>query len=105
MSTEQQLILFGGVAALFPDVLRLIKQRYEPPAEYWRRPVFWISLVAMVIVGAIATWLSKPDSVVAALSVGYAAPEVLSRLLSAPPDPARGVPPPGGPGLREHWAS
>jgi hypothetical protein len=85
------LIACGCIGALLPDIIRLIKNRYDPTVPGYLKGIkFWISLLFLVLIGGLATWLSNAHEVKEALAYGYGAPEFLSRLLSSP-DRAAGV--------------
>ncbi len=77
------LIICGCGAGLLPDVLRLVNSRYESgPIPYLRSWRFWVSLALLVPLGGLAAWLLDSRTPLQAVAFGYAAPELLSRVLS-----------------------
>lgn len=75
------MILLGCLGGILPDILRLIKNRYEIKVpEYFKSVFFWISLFLMVIVGGLAAWLLEANNAKQALAYGFSAPEILSKL-------------------------
>lgn len=82
MSTTN-VILLGCVGGLLPDVIRLIKLRYEEfPPDYLKRPLFWVGVILLVAIGGLAAWAMGAQTPKDALIYGFAAPELFSRLAS-----------------------
>ena len=78
------MILIGGAGGLIPDILRIIKNRYEPGLpDYLGSFTFWTGLLLLVILGGLAAWLGEAANVKQALAYGFAAPEFISRILSS----------------------
>jgi len=78
------LIGLGCVGGALPDVIRVVKSRYEIELpKYWKSPNFWIGLIILVILGGLASWLGGAADPKSALAFGYGAPEVISRSLSS----------------------
>src|SRR5213593_4261251 len=101
---SMQLVLWGCVGGLLPDVVRLIKGRYDKAPGYLKSFMFWVGLILLVALGGFVTWLAGAKEIKEALAYGYAGPEFLSRLLSVkePPAQDRGVPQFR---LRQFWAN
>jgi hypothetical protein len=79
----------GGAA--IPDIIRIIQGRYSPALPgYIASPNFWIGFVFLIIIGALAAMLGEAKNFKEALAFGYAAPELISRLLSSGTPPTRG---------------
>jgi hypothetical protein len=82
-----QLVLCGAAGGLLPDVIRFVKSRFDKEApnylEHW---YFWISLLLLVALGALAAWLLEPKNPLQAVAFGYAAPELLSRVFAGEAD-------------------
>jgi hypothetical protein len=77
------LVLCGCGGGLLPDMLRLVNARYENGAlPYLRSWRFWVSLAMLVPLGGLAAWLLESRTPLQAVAFGYAAPELLSRVLS-----------------------
>jgi hypothetical protein len=103
-STDWTMILIGCAGGLIPDVLRIIKNRYEPKVpEYLRSVTFWIGLLLLVILGGLAAWLGDAANVKQALAYGFAAPEFISRILSGGEAVAAATEGRGKLSLREWW--
>jgi hypothetical protein len=100
------LILFGCLGGLLPDVLRLIRSRYDGalPA-YLRSGAFWLGLALLAVVGGFTAWLAGATEIQQALAYGFGAPEVISRLAANPRSAERALPR-GAPSfsLRSWWA-
>jgi hypothetical protein len=77
------LVLCGCGGGLLPDVLRLVKSRYEnDPLPYLRSWRLWVSLAMLVPLGGLVAWLLESRTPLQAVAFGYAAPELLSRVLA-----------------------
>jgi hypothetical protein len=77
------LVLCGCGGGLLPDVLRLVNCRYDSsPIPYLNSRRFWLSLALLVPLGGLASWLLDSRTPLQAVAFGYAAPELLSRVLS-----------------------
>ncbi len=87
------MFLLGCAGGLLPDVLRLIKNRYEKLETIYLQPSFWLGLILLIGLGGLCAWLGGATDFKAALAFGYGAPEAISKLLSAsgstatPPSP------------------
>lgn len=82
-TTDWTMILIGCGGGLIPDILRIIKNRYEPKVpEYLGSATFWIGFLFLLILGGLAAWLGEAANVKQALAYGFAAPEFISRILS-----------------------
>ncbi|MGD0076043.1 MAG: hypothetical protein ABSD31_17130 [Candidatus Binataceae bacterium] len=76
-------VMGGCVGALLPDVIRVIRARYDPRVPmYLRSTTFWIGMLLLVAVGGLTAWFANARSARDALAYGYAAPELLSSLLA-----------------------
>jgi hypothetical protein len=86
--------VLGGLGGVAPDVLRIlniVKSGQSLSGVFnWR---LWVSLIILVPVGAFTAWLLQATTPIQALTCGFSAPEILSRLLSS-----RSNLPPGGQG-------
>lgn len=76
-------VILGCMGGLFPDILRVIKNRYRKslPA-YFKRLNFWLGVLLLVVLGGFAAWILGATQVKEALIFGFAAPELFSRLLA-----------------------
>ncbi len=77
-----QLIIWGCVGGALPDVIRLIKGRYNDTPGYLKAPMFWVGLLLLIALGGFVAWLGGAKEIKEALAYGYGGPEILSRLLS-----------------------
>jgi hypothetical protein len=86
-------MIFGGcVGGAIPDAIRLAKGRYTGPLPgYVRTGNFWLGFFILVILGGFAAWLGDAKSYREALAYGFAAPEIISRLLSSSTAPTLGA--------------
>ena len=81
---DWSLITLGASGGVIPDVLRIVQGRYEEELpKHLKRPVFWLGLALLVGLGGFAAWLGGAKDPQSALALGYAAPELISRVLSA----------------------
>ena len=81
--TTTQLILLGCAGGLVPDLLRLIKGRHEAAPDYLKSPFFWVMTLVLVGLGGVTAYYSRPEEPLQALTLGFAAPEIISRLVGA----------------------
>ena len=73
----------GVAGAAIPDLLRLVKGRYDGPLPtYLTSPSFFLGFPLLLGIGALAVYLGDPQSPKEALAYGFGAPELVSRLLS-----------------------
>jgi hypothetical protein len=99
---ELNLFLLGCLGGLLPDVLRIIKSRYDNAMpNYLRTPLFWAGLLLSVLLGGMAAWVFGATNANEAVAYGFTAPALLEGLaggLQARPLVARprnaGAPPP-----------
>lgn len=96
-----QLILFGCIGGILPDVLRFVKNRYEPAPMFYKFWTFWLGLLFLVALGGFSAWLGGATEVKQALAYGFAAPEIISKVLSKPGGADRGA----RFDLREWWSA
>jgi hypothetical protein len=79
-----KLVLLGAVGGLLPDVLRIIAAgRQGTMPDSLKRAIFYISLVLLAGIGALAVWLVGAGSPKEAIAIGFGAPELISRLGAA----------------------
>jgi hypothetical protein len=94
MSDLLQISLFGCIGGLLPDVLRLLKNSEERESVGKNLPTFLGGLVLQVFLGGLVAFLATsanllpgegqivPGTLLAAVSYGFSAPEILTRLLA-----------------------
>jgi len=102
--TTLEMIGWSCLGGVLPDVLRIIAARHDDTPAYLKKPFFWISLALLVGVAALAGYLSHPKDVVAALAVGFGAPEIISKLAGKPSDRGGTGKSSLGSDLRSWWA-
>jgi hypothetical protein len=78
--TTLEIVLLGFAGGVLPDILRIVKSRYDGPPTYLRTGYFWFCLALLACLGGLATYLAKPSALVEAIAVGFSAPEILSKL-------------------------
>jgi hypothetical protein len=84
--------IFGCVGGLLPDILRLIRNRYNKNVgAYLREGQFWVGVILLVAIGGLVAWILQAQTIKDALVFGFAAPELLSRLVSEAVAPKRGT--------------
>jgi hypothetical protein len=77
------LVGFGCLGGALPDIIRLIKGRYkEELPSYLGSGSFLLGFILLVALGGFVAWIGGAKEVKDALAFGFAAPEVLSRILS-----------------------
>jgi hypothetical protein len=97
MEFNLSMFLLGCAGGLLPDVLRLVRNRYNKKfGGYLKRIQFWVGLVLLVAVGGLTVWILHATTIKDALIYGFAAPEILSKLLSEAVTPGSDVVTKGG---------
>jgi hypothetical protein len=100
---DSNLFIVGVIGGALPDVIRIIKAKYKRRIPgYLKRTTFWLGFVLSLVLGGLAVWLLGAEDGKAALAMGFAAPEVISRLASKPEVVDRGPDQPFD--LREWWS-
>src|SRR4051794_3904420 len=85
--------ILGFVGGAIPDGIRIVKGRYAGALpDYLKTLNFWLGFILLVAAGGFLAWLNKPQSIQEALAYGFAAPEILSRLLSSSERPTLSAP-------------
>lgn len=103
MMVNWRMIGVGCFGGFLPDVIRIIQNRYKTELpEYLRTANFLLGLSALIILGGFAAWLGEAANIKQALAYGFAAPELISRLLSG--DPIHMDRPTHGRAIRRFWA-
>jgi hypothetical protein len=97
-----RLWIFGVVGGAIPDAIRIIQGRYKLTLpDYLKRFNFWLGFILLLAIGGLVAWLGKSQSIQEALAYGFAAPEILSRLLSTSTPSDLASP---GPTVRHFWS-
>jgi hypothetical protein len=104
--------VYGCFGALVPDILRVIRERYQPKILYLRYAPFWIGLALLVGLGGLLAYWCKADTIQAALAYGFSGPEIVTRLLATLTRPPSAIGGAAGGGavpaprlnIREWWA-
>jgi hypothetical protein len=79
-----EMIGFGCLGGLIPDIIRVIKGRYRAELPKYLTSVnFVIGLVFLVLLAGFAAWLGGATQIKEALAYGFAAPELVSRMLAS----------------------
>lgn len=79
-------ILLGALGGLIPDIVRVVRNRYDPTLPvYLKSIVFYVGLVLGMALGALASVLLHAQTPQEALALGFGAPEILTRLLGGQP--------------------
>jgi hypothetical protein len=74
------MIFLGCIGGLFPDILRLIQNRYDLSLPgYFKSPMFWVSLVLLILLGGFSAWFLGANEAKEALAYGFGAPEIVSK--------------------------
>jgi hypothetical protein len=99
---DWNIILLGCAGGAVPDIVRIVQNRHEPNLpDYLKGANFWLGFFLLLILGGVAAGFGDAKSIKEALAYGFTAPEVISRLFSAPSG-ARG--PGGGMPIRRWWS-
>jgi len=81
--TPLEIFGLGCLGGAIPDVLRLIKGRYDGAPAYLKTWFFWVMTIVLILLGGgVAVGLQAPGAK-EALTFGFTAPEVISRLFGA----------------------
>jgi hypothetical protein len=96
------MIVGGCVGGTIPDIIRIVQGRYSGSLPGYLTTVnFWLGLILLLILGGFASWLGDAKSIKEALAYGFAAPEIISRLLSSSTPPMLGR---SGSTTRHFWS-
>ncbi len=95
------LVSFGALGGLLPDLVRFVKNRQKGFPEWFSKVGYWVALLFLVILGGLVAWLGGAGSWKAALAMGYAAPEIISRLAGSESPDLRSL---AGFEVRKWWA-
>src|SRR4051794_20738137 len=85
------LVALGALGGLLPDVIRFVKGREKGFPEWFRLIGYWIGLALLVVLGGLAAWLGQATDWQSAIAMGYAGPEIVSRLFSSENAQTRGL--------------
>lgn len=88
-------VLAGCVGALFPELVRIGK---GPINGIFSTPGYWIQLASQLLLGALAAYFFSPASIKEAVTLGFTAPQIVTRIAAAPTPTAPITPPAGGRG-------
>jgi hypothetical protein len=77
------MVILGCIGGFIPDAIRIIKSRHKNKIpSYLKHLNFWVGLGLLVALGGFAAWFLDAVKAKEALAYGYAAPELVSRILS-----------------------
>jgi hypothetical protein len=99
---DWMMVVGGCVGGAIPDAIRIVQGRYSGPLPGYVWTVnFWLGFILLLLLGGFASWLGDAKAIKEALAYGFAAPEIISRLLSSSTPPTL-----GGPGgtIRHFWS-
>lgn len=88
-------VIAGCVGALVPELVRIGK---GPINGVFSTPSYWVQLAAQLLLGALAAYFLSPASVKEAFTLGFTAPQLVTRVAAAPTPTAPITPPAGGGG-------
>jgi cyanate permease len=76
----------GALGGVLPDLIKLIRRRFESQPTYLTSLFYWISLLVLAGLGSgVAVW-RKPHDVLEAITFGAAALTFLTQALAIPDD-------------------
>jgi hypothetical protein len=77
-------IIYGCLGGMFPDILRIIKNRYEPSLPNYLKSVnFYLGLVLLILLGGFLVYLKESKDIIEALAIGYSGPQIFSSLAAS----------------------
>jgi hypothetical protein len=88
-------VLAGCIGALFPELVRIGK---GPVQGVFSTPGYWIQLASQILLGALAAYFLGPTSIKEAITLGFTAPQIVTRVAAAPTPTPPVTPPAGGGG-------
>ncbi|MGH7741604.1 MAG: hypothetical protein ACRENS_06225 [Candidatus Eiseniibacteriota bacterium] len=98
-------LIWGVAGGLVPDLLRIIAARTGPVPSYLKSRFFFVSLALLALLGGLAVGLIGAGSPKEAFAIGFAAPEIISRLgAKSAGGQAQGMAARGIRSVREWWA-
>jgi hypothetical protein len=81
--TTWQLLLCGAVGGAVPDLLRWLALRREATStDFATKGVVWLSFIISIWLGTATVYSAQTTHVWEAILLGYATPQLLSKLLS-----------------------
>ena len=79
-----EVLLIGFAGGLLPDMIRIIKARYEVKfPSYLSCWNFWVGVLLLGLLGAATAWVLESANYKEALAYGFGAPEIISRVVSS----------------------
>jgi hypothetical protein len=94
-------VVLGAVGGLLPDAIRFARNRHKGFPQWFSKLGYWVGLLVLVCLGGVAAWLGKAADWQSALAMGFAAPEVVSRLIGSEQPTFKDV---GGFPIRRWWS-
>lgn len=76
-----EVVALGALGGAGPDILRLIRGRHEGAPAWLSTGFFWVMFVVLIALGGAVAYFSAPTTWLAAIALGFTAPEVVSRLV------------------------
>ncbi len=76
-------VVLGALGGILPDAVRFAKKKEEGFPEWFRSLGYWAGLGVLVVLGGAAAWLGQAQDWQSAISMGFAAPEIISRLFGS----------------------
>jgi hypothetical protein len=80
-----ELLIYAAIGGVIPDALRVLKWARSPeknrPRSPLTDPAIYVGLIIQVLLGVLAAYLLAVTTPFQAVAVGYAAPDLLTRLL------------------------
>jgi hypothetical protein len=93
-------VAMGAFGGLLPDLVRFAKGRQKGFPGWFRLPGYWFGLAALVLLGGLAAWFGQANTWQASIAMGFAGPEVISRLFGSDRAGLRSF---GGFAIRRWW--
>jgi len=78
--------IWGAVGGVLPDIMKLLRKRFQQRPTYVGRAWYWLNVVLLAIIGAIISVISHPNAIQDALAYGAASLALLTQLFGKDDD-------------------
>ncbi|WP_422384568.1 hypothetical protein [Roseibium album] len=78
--------LAGALGAVLPDLIKIIRKRFQKRPVYLGRAWYWFVLLIMAGIGAAVSSFKGPSDFIEAMALGAAAPVLIERALAVDED-------------------
>lgn len=73
--------VLGAVGGVLPDIIKAIRKRFEPTPAYIKRGWYWVSILFLAVVGAIASIAAHAGTIHEAMAYGAGSFAILTQVV------------------------